>query len=53
MSGFSAYDIAKLHDDREDFDDNHCPHGESWGDPCGECWTAREEQEAKCKIQLN
>lgn len=46
MIGFSAYDIAKLHDDREDFDDNHCPHGESWGDPCNECWSAREAHEA-------
>lgn len=48
-----AYDLWKLHDDREDFDNNHCPHGESLDDPCGECWTAREDQEAKCKIQSN
>lgn len=49
MSGFSSYDLWKFHDDREYFDNNHCPHGESWDDPCGECW----EEEAVCKIQSN
>lgn len=44
MSGFSAYDIAKLHDDREDLDDTHCPHGESWGDPCSQCGDECEEE---------
>lgn len=42
MSGFSSYDIDKFHDDREDFDNNHCPHGESWDDPCDECEAENE-----------
>lgn len=46
MSGFTAYDIAKFHDDREDLDENHCPHGESWDDPCSQCGDECEEENA-------
>lgn len=45
----SAYDLWKFHDDREDFDNNHCPHGESLSDPCNECWDVREVRETKCQ----
>lgn len=38
----TAYDLWKFHDDREDFDNNHCPHGESWDDPCDECEAENE-----------
>lgn len=46
MIGFSEYDIAKFHDYREDFDDAHCPHGESWDDYCRECDEQEREEYA-------
>ncbi len=41
MSGFTAYDLWKFRDYREEFDETHCPHGESLSDPCNECWEVR------------